>query len=284
MSGVDRYMTELGDALASRGRPRRRVLDECRAHLEDLASEIGEEAALQQFGLPDEIAREIDLEIATRGALRATLLSVAGVFATGGSTLALIHSANPGAHGSAPWAVAFFVFAQVSATCLAVAALEALTVRRTSGSAADLKLLARRNAYALVAAALTMFAAGGAVPGRGSALLLLTGPSVLVAAGVGVLRARAGARRLSREAEVSARPPMRDLGQLLPVRLPALGDWQLCFAVMALGAAAAYVWGLGEGATATSALAAAAIEAAAIAGCFAVLGRALGLRAADLSA
>jgi hypothetical protein len=46
----------------------------------------------------------------------------------------------------------------------------------------------------------------------------------------------------------------------------------------ALGSAAAYVWDLGEEATATSALVSAAIEAAAIAGSFVILGRALGLR------
>ena len=44
MSAIDGYLSELAAAMRTRGRSRRRVLDECRAHLDDLARESGSTA------------------------------------------------------------------------------------------------------------------------------------------------------------------------------------------------------------------------------------------------
>src|SRR5436853_7319792 len=168
MSAIDAYLAELSAALHVRGSARRRFLRECRDHLIDAASERGPEQAVRAFGQPSEIAAEFDAEVASARGLRSTLASAAAVLATGGSTLALIHAA-PHAQ-AATWAVVvFFVAAQLAAVAGGLALIQALVLRRSTMAPADLALLSRRNACALVAAGLTMFSAGAAVPGRGSA-------------------------------------------------------------------------------------------------------------------
>ena len=69
--------------------------------------------------------------------MRATFATVAGVLATGGSTLALIHAATPGATAPVAWAVAFFVAAQVAAVAAGLALLQALVLRRSTMPPAD---------------------------------------------------------------------------------------------------------------------------------------------------
>jgi hypothetical protein len=274
---VERYLVELSAALRVRGGPRRRFLRECRDHLQDAAAERGEADAVRAFGAPAEIAAAFDAEVAARRGLRATSLAVAAVLATGGSTLALIHSAAPGAAAPAAWAAVFFIAAQLAAVAAGLALLQALASRRTAVAPADAALLARRNGTALVAAGLTMFAAGAAVPGQGSAELLLAGPALLCVALVAVVRARSLARRLAGARVPAVRSPLDDLARLTGLELPRL---PLLPVVTCLAAAAAFVRDRAEAGSVANALLVAGIEAVAVVACFALLGRPLGLRAA----
>jgi HAAS domain-containing protein len=264
---IEAYLDELRTALHVRGRARRRFLRECRDHLADAAAERGEADAVRAFGPPAEIAAAFDTEVATRRGLRSTLATAAGVAAVGCSTLALIHAASTGATAPVIWAIAFFVAAQVSGTAAALALLEALRLRRRAATPADVLLLARRNACALVAAALTLLAAGGAVPGQASALVLLAGPAVACAAFASVLRTRALARRLDGAREPVVRPPF-----------PAIPRATLLAGVTGLAACAAFARDRAdEHASPAGALAVAALEATAVLACYLTLGRPLGL-------
>ena len=274
---VDRYLGELAAALHVRGATRRRFLRECRDHLLDAAAERGEEEAVRAFGPPAEIAAAFDAEVAARRGVRATFATAAGVLATDGSTLALIHASAPGTTAPVGWTIAFFVGAQVAAVAAGLALVQALVLRRSAMAAADVVLLARRNACALVAAGVTMFAAGAALAGRGSALLLLAGPALVCGALVAVLRARALARRLDGARAPAVRPPLEELATLLRLPVPALGPGPLLLLTTALAAAAAFARDHAEHATVDGAFATAGIEAAAVVACYAVLGRPLGL-------
>src|SRR3954453_20833221 len=171
MTAIDAYMAELAAALHERGRSRRRILDECRDHLVDAATERGEEEAVRAFGPAVTIAAELDAESATRRSLRATVLAGAGVVITGASTLYLINVAQPGVSAPTAWATVFFIAAQLSATAAALANVQALAQCRTTLAAADLALLGRRNLTALLAGGAAMFTAGAALPGHGSPVL-----------------------------------------------------------------------------------------------------------------
>jgi hypothetical protein len=274
---VERYLTELSAALRVRGAARRRFLRECRDHLEDAAAERGEADAVRAFGAPAEIAAAFDAEVAARRGIRATLLAAAAVLATGGSTLSLIHSASPDVTAPVAWAVVFFVAAQVAGVAAGLALLQALAARRTAMAPADATLLARRNGTALVAAGLTMFAAGAAVPGQGSAGLLLSGPALAGVALVAVVRARALARRLDGARVRAVRPPLDDLARLTRVELPRLSAARLLPLVTVVAAAAAFLRDRVEAGSVANGLLVAGIEAAAVLACFAVLGRPLGL-------
>jgi uncharacterized membrane protein len=274
---VEQYLTELSTALRVRGGVRRRFLRECRDHLTDAAAQRGEAEALGAFGAPAEIAAAFDAEVAARRGVRSTFLSVAAVLATGGSTLALIDSASADATAPAAWAVVFFVAAQVAAVATGLALLQALVARRSSVAPADATLLARRNGTALVAAGLTMFAAGAAVPGQGSAGLLLAGPALVCVALVAVVRARALARRLEGARTPAARPPLADLRRLMGVPIPQLPARRLLLITTCVAAAAAFVRDRAEAGTIANALLVAGIESAAVVACFALLGRPLGL-------
>jgi hypothetical protein len=278
VSPVERYLSELGAALQVRGRVRRRFLRECRDHLTDAAAERGEEAAVRAFGPAVEIAAALDAEVAARRGVRSTFATAAGVLATGGSTLALIHAASPDATAPVWWTVAFFVAAQLAAVSAGLALLQALVLRGAAMSPADALLLARRNGCALVAAGVTMFSAGAALPGQGSAVLLLAGPALVCVALVAVLRARSLSRRLAGADAPAVRPPLEDLRRLTRLPLPAVGNGTLLLATTTVAAAAAFTRDLGEHATAGGAVVTAAVEAMAVVGCFAVLGAALGLR------
>ena len=277
MNAVDAYLAELRAALRVRGAARRRFLRECRDHLIDAASERGPEQAVRAFGQPSEIAAEFDAEVAAARGLRSTVGAAAGVVATGGSTLALIHAATP--HAKAPtWAVvAFFVAAQLAAVAGGLAVIQALVLRRSTMSPADLVLLSRRNACALVAAGLTMFAAGAATPGRGSAVALLAGPVLVCVAIAGVLRAGSLARRLDRSGSLAMRQPLADLAQLIRLPVPSVDPSRLLALTTCAAAAAAFLRDRAEHATAGQALITAGIEATAVVGCFLLLGRPLGL-------
>jgi uncharacterized membrane protein len=260
------YMDELADALRVRGAARRRFLRECRDHLRDAAAERGEAEAVRAFGPPKELAAEFDLEVAAKRGIRATLLTAAGVLAIAGSTLALIHSAQPNATAVTLWAGVFFIAAQVSGVAAILALLQALALRHETMPPAQLALLARRNAFALGAAGLTMFAAGAALPGKGNAILLAAGPALVCVALVSVIRARALARRLEGGRTRAVRPPI----PMVPMR-------QLLALTTVCAAIAAFLRDTAEHATASQALMTASIEAAAVVACFCALGPALGL-------
>jgi hypothetical protein len=284
VSVVERYLTELDAALHVRGRVRRRFLRECRDHLVDASAERGEEAAVRAFGPAPEIAAALDAEVASRRGVRSTIATVVGVLATGGSTLVLIHASSPEAEAPVAWAIAFFVAAQLAGVSGGIALLQAVVLRRSTMSAADAMLLARRNGCALAAAGMTMFSAGAAVPGEGSAVLLLAGPLLVCVALVAVLRAWSLARRLGGSRAPAVRPPLEDLGRLTHLPVPALGNRTLLPLTVAVAAAAAFVRDHGEHATASGALVTAGIEATAVVACFVVFGAALGLTVRPRSA
>lgn len=277
MSAIERYLTELGSAVHVRGQARRRFLRECCDHLRDAAAERGEDEAVRGFGPPAEIAAAFDAEVAARRGVRATLATSIGVLATGGSTLALIHSSQAGATAPTSWVVVFFVAAQLAALAGGLALLQALVMRRSSPAPADAALLARRNGCALFAAGLTMFAAGAALPGHGSAVLLLAGPLLVCAALLAVLRARALARQLEASRAAAVRSPLEDLRVLTQLPVPSLGAGSLLLLTAGLAAAAAFARDLAEHATVGGAIVTAGVEALAVVACFVALGRALGL-------
>jgi hypothetical protein len=277
MTTIDAYLAELGATLHARGAARRRFLCECRDHLADAAAERGEHEAVRAFGPAAEIGAAFDAEVAARRGVRATFATVAGVLATGGSTLALIHAASTSTTAPAWWAIAFFVAAQVAAVAAGLALVQALVLRRSRMPAAEVVLLARRNGCALVAAGVTMFSAGAAVPGRGSAVVLLTGPVLACVALVSVLRARSLARRLDGPGALAVRPPLADLGRLVRLPVPSLDDRRLLLVTTCLAAAAAFVRDRVEHGTVGEAFVTAGIEGMAVVACFVVLGPALGL-------
>lgn len=286
MSAVDGFLSELGAALHVRGKARRRLLSECRDHLDESAAVLGPEEAVRRFGSAADLARAFELEIATRRALVATLLSGAGVLAVAASTLAVIHAADSGASAVIGWAVVFFGAAQVSAVALALALVRAAVMRGETGTPADVALLCRRNATALGFAFLTMFAAGAAVPGQGAAWQILAGPAVALAAVVSLVRARWLVRRLDPRPAPVVRPPLVDLAALVSpfvdVREAAarLRSGVVLAGTVVLAMTAASAWDLlDQGTVATSAVAAATEAGLALAG-FVLLGRLLGLHAA----
>jgi hypothetical protein len=278
VSAREGYLAELGGALRVRGRARRRFLRECADHLADAAAVHGGEDAVRAFGPATEVAAAFDAEVAARRGARATVAAIAAVLATGGSALAVLHGAAPGAVAPTAWAVVFFVAAQVAAVAAALALLQALATRRAEASGADVLLLARRNACALLAAALTLLAAGAGLPGHGAAAAILAGPLLVFVALGAVARSRALARRLEGAAGRPVRPPLDDLAALAGRRAPALGAGRQLAIVTGVAVAAALLRGHAEHVAVGAALRFAAVEAVAVLACFAVLGRALGLR------
>ena len=273
MTPVERCLDELGAALVVRGAARRRFLRECRDHLADAAAERGEEAAVEAFGSPAEIAAAFDATAAARRGVRSTFATTAGVLALMGSTLALINASAPGLTAPVPWEIVFFVAAQVVLVVAGLALLQGLVLRRSDMPAPQMLLLARRNGCALLAAAATMFAAGAGLPGQGSPVLLLAGPLLVCGAAVGVLRARALARRLDTTGAPAVRPPLEDVARLSPLPLPAVSLGRL----LVLTTAGAFVRDRAEHATLDGALLTAGVEATAVVACFVLLGPALGL-------
>lgn len=278
MSAVEEYLRELDGQLRVRGRARRRLLAECRDHLQDASAVHGEREAVDRFGAAAELAASFDAEIAARRANRATIACLGAVLALAGSTLALLHAADANASGTVLWAVVFFGSAQAAGVSALLAALQAAASRNRPTTPSDVALLCRRNAYALGFAALTLVSAGGAVPGHASAAVLLAGPAAAAVAGLLVLRARALARHRDSSGERVLRSPVADLTAVL--RLPGadVSPARLLVPSTAIMAIGAFFWGRGEQGTVGTALTAAAIEAALIIVGFVAFGPALGLR------
>lgn len=286
MTAIETYLSELQAALHVRGRPRRRLIAECREHLADASSLHGEEEAVRRFGPAAPLARSFDAEVAVRRGLSATLFSAGGVLAAGFSSLAMIHGAQPQASASPVWAVTFFGAAQTSGVCLFLAALQAVAMwRGWDETPAQVALLCRRNLVALAFAAVTLFSVGAALPGQTSAWKVVIGPAVALLAAAGVVRARRLARALEAAPRGAVRAPLADL--LAALRLPRLGGrWirsssstLLLAGITPMAAAAAFVWDNLEQGTISTSTRAAAIEAALTVAGFVLLGPALGLRA-----
>lgn len=279
MSAIDDYLNQLQRLLHVRGPLRRRLLTECRDHLHDAAGECGPEEAVRRFGAPEEIAASLNTEVAARRAQRATVASVLGVLAVGGSTLVLLHASDTVATAPVGWAIAFFAAAQVAAACVALASLQAFALRRQHTTAQDVALLCRRNTYALLAAGITMFAAGAAVPGRGSAVLLLAGPILAAVAGLIVGGTRAIVRGLPTSRQPLVRSPLTDLGTALRASVPEVRANRLLIPTIIVASATAFAWDNADHGSFTSALIGAGIQALLVVLGFLLLGPPLGLRA-----
>jgi len=281
---IDEYVAELQAALHVRGGVRRRFLHECRDHLRDSTDERGENDAVRAFGPATTMAAAFDAEVAATRGLRSTVLSVTAVVATGGSTLALINTSSAETAAPTFWAGLFFIAAQFSAVAMVLAALQALVVRRAGASPAELMLLGRRNACALIAAGGTMFAAGAAVPGQGDAILLLIGPLLAIIGFGSVVRARALTRRLDGARTRVARAPLSDLAEISGLPLASVTVIQLLPVTVALAASAAFIRDhADEHATVQGALVIASVEGIAVIACLLIFGRVLGLRRAGLT-
>ena len=271
---IEQYMADLEAALCVRGRGKR-FLAECHDHLIDLANDVGPDEAAVAFGAPGVVAASFDAEVATGRCVRAAWLAAVGVASVGGSTLVLIHSADAAAQAAVAWAMAFFVCAQVSAVAMVIGLMQVLAIRHSVVSPAESALLCRRTVIALVSAAGAMFAAGGALPGRGDPLVLLAGPAFATVAGLFVSRAWWLTRQLEGAGSHFDRSPFADLRSLTRLPVPTFGP----IAVATMAAAAAFVRDHGEqGSTLGGSLLVGAIEAGLVLAAYLALRGPLGLR------
>lgn len=279
MSGIDEYLHQLQRLLHVRGRSRRRLITECRDHLQDASEQYGPEEALHRFGAAQEVAASMNTDVAGHRAQRDTVATILCVVAVGGSTLALLNASDVGAIAPVGWAIIFFAAAQVAGVCTALAALQAAVLRRRAvPTAEDVTLLCRRNGCALLAAPITLFAAGAAVPGKGSAMLLLAGPVLAAIAGLNVLRTRSIIRGLPAVPRQPSRSPLMDLSALAGLSIPNVRPAKLLLPTVLLASAAAFVWDHQDHGTFASALTTASIQAVLVVLGFLLLGPTLGLR------
>ena len=299
---IDRVLAELAAALYDdgvRGAAGRRVVVEARDHLEEAATRVGEEEAIRDFGSPRELAGLVAAEVATTSTRSATLamfavLGVAGL-AYAALFLTLPLAGSPDVFGgSVPGLgiVAFtgIVFAPQAAFvsgCLAL--IRVVRVRRRGAlAAAELRLERWRTGVAIGAGLVTFASlavaaldfrndlAGWWVLGS----LVVSVLFVLLLGVVAVMTIR------------SARPHVHAVGpaddvfdDLAPVlgfrmlrRLELPGHpWRFAMLVAAAAAAPVALGGLVAG-DPFDGLIRATSEIAAVLGCFAVLGRPLGLR------
>jgi hypothetical protein len=288
--------------LGVRGAWRRRVLAEARDHLEQGARE-GDEAALERFGDVDLTARMVAAEVATVTTRSATYaafgaLALAGLAFVG--LLALIPVAGGwpdlvagkvGAVGPV-LGLALLVLPQVAFVSGSLALIRALRLRRdrVAGSA-ELELLRRRGSVALAACGAALLAlAISAVDLSGVLAGWWTWTTVAACAllvfPIGAARMRlASSARPVAPAGGTPGDIFDDLAPLLalaPIRRLELPEhpWRfaaLCAAGVGLAAFAAG-W-VAEGDPA-SGIVRGGFEALALLGCFALLGRTLGLRQA----
>jgi hypothetical protein len=196
----------------------------------------------------------------------------------------MLNAADPRASAVAVWSVVFFACAQTAGVSTLLATLRAAAMRSGPATPAEVALLCRRNVVALLFAALTLIAAGGAVPGHTSAWRVLLGPAVALVAAAGVLRARALARRIDKDSPRAVRAPLVDL--LMAIRRSGAITQQtmssssivLLGPTVVLAAGAAFVWDHLDHGSLSNSVAAAGMEAALTLAGFVLLGSALGLR------
>jgi hypothetical protein len=295
------FLTEVAsrlDEVGVRGAAARRVLAEVRDHLEEAGPDAD---PASRFGDAAEFAHAVAAELATAGTRRATFTTFAALALAGiglVTSFALVDAAGgwPDVFAGRIDAVgplsglAMFLLAQVSFVCGCLALVAALRLRRPAVvGREELRLLRRRSAVALAAAAASLAAlALYALNFRGQLAPWWTWVTIAGCIAVGLLLCVA-AVSLAR----SARPVAASGGSagdvfvdLAPVfGLPLVRSLQLPrhpwrFALVC--AAVVAIVGLGGGWYAEGdpgpALALAALEGTALLVCFAALGRPLGLR------
>jgi hypothetical protein len=280
---VEQYLEELGRALHTRGRARRRLLAEYRVQLADVVAVHGDDEAKRRFRPAAEVAESFDTENAIRRAARATIATVVGVLAVGASATALLNGADAQASAVVIWAVLFFASAQAAGVCMLLAVLRAAAMHHRPATPGDVVLLCRRDGAALAFSAFALFAAGAAVPGNAAAWAILTGPAVAVLAALRVMRVRSLARKLDSRPCRDVRAPLTDLLAIIRPsdtaaratgHSPFIG---LLLPTVAVAAVAAFMWDHLDHGGIGSSLTAAASEAALTVAGFVLLGPVLGL-------
>src|SRR5262245_58155482 len=281
MGDADDYLDELrSDArrVGIRGPLRERILAEVADHLT--------EGDVEDFGEPRLIAQRFADELATAHGRRAAFRGF-GALALAGSAFGAAWLLVPAAGGwpdltaAHLWPVALaagfgmIICSQISFAAGLLALLRALRLRsQAAAPAAEVALLLTRTRAAVAFGAGTMLSlAVFAVLSRGE----LAGwwvVSATVAAAALTVPLVAVARSAARAAEIRPAVPGRagDVFDDLPIALPR-HPWALCLAVAATVAAAALLaGGVDEGPRNAVA------EFVLVVGCFAALGRRLGLR------
>jgi hypothetical protein len=277
---IDDYVRRFSECLASRGvagRDRTRVLRETEDHLHELAVEHGEEGAVTRFGEPDPLAVEIGAQLATTKTIRSTYASFAALTLTAIAYLAFLALGD--SRGSSPdlfsgdhlalgvaATLGLLVFPQVAFVCGGLALLRALRCRGAAAlSCEELDVLGRRSAVALAAGGLTLVSM--VLWGIEFRDLVPTLALSLVAAlPLGVVTFALA--RASGPQAVSHGPPQDLFDDLRLARLRA-HPWPFALLVSLLAAIPGFV---------TNGPILGVLEALAVLGCFAVLGRALALR------
>ena len=297
---IDAYVDELARELAAagvRGRPARRLLAETRAHLAEAAAGAGEAAAVASFGEARTLARLVASDLANARTQRATWAGIASLALAGAVCAALFVTlprsgvdvfagAVPGLALAASAASVFLP--QVSFVAGTLALVRALRHRRATAPAPELAVVQRRMLVALAAGGLTLLSLAALAATQRAGLpgwwttaavagLVLLLP--LAAAAVGIVHAR-------RPAAFPGGRPATALDDVAAVAalLPACRRFPLPASPAGLAAAVAVCAGAGvalAGVAASDPIDGAlrgVLEAAAVLGCYRVLGRVLALR------
>jgi hypothetical protein len=303
---IEAFLDELVARLAAvgvRGGPARRIVAEARDHLHEAAREAGEEAAIQRFGRADNLARTVAAELAT-GTTRRAVYGTFEALALAGVGYVIAFLLVPAAGGwpdllggrfpavGVAAALGMAVLPQIAFVSGSLALLRAVRLRRRPAVvAAELRLLRRRSAIALVAGMGALAAlATSAVDSVGSVAAWWTWTTealcvvlffVLVLATVGVMRSAA-------PTALEGGPAGDVFDDLAPVfriellrRLELPGHpWRFAFISAAAVGVAGFAGGFYAEGDPGSGLVRGGFEALALLGCFALFGRALGLRRA----
>jgi hypothetical protein len=274
------YIGRLGKELRRvgiRGRARARILAEAADHLAE-----GDEA---QFGDPRDLAQLFADELATQATTRAAFVSFAALGAVGAAFalgwIAMIAGGTADITSAAflpvGLAAAFALIAcpQISFAAGVLALLRARRLRRLRAApAAELALLARRTNTALAfgAAAMVAFAVFAVDYHAAFPSWQVLASAVSAAVLTAPLAAAAVASRNAALVHSAVPGEAGDMFDDLPVELPHR-PWLLCFFLAGLLATVLFlVGGLEEGPRNAVA------ETLLVVGCFAALGRRLGLR------
>jgi hypothetical protein len=299
---IDRVLDELTAALRAagvQGTAYRRVLAEAHGHLEEAAMRVGEEEAVRDFGPPKELAALVAAELATT----ATRLAVLAAFAVLGLAglayaalfLTLPLAGTPDISGGRIPGLGIAIFAgvvfapQVAFVSGSLALVRVTRLRRRGALGASELRVQRRRAAVAIAAGFATFAALGLaaldyrhdLAGWWVAGSLAASMSLAVALGAVATMTIRSARPAALAGE-DADDVFDDLAPVLELRmfrrleLPR-HPWR--FAVLvALAAAMPVVLGGVVDGDPYDGLFRAASEMVAVLGCFALLGRPLGLR------